>query len=202
MPQVPAIELRRGLPACHVPAAAELYYDAFCKKLQPVLVSQPRGVRVLEQILVPESAVVALCEGRLVGLSGVLHGRRSFLRPRLAVYCREYGWTGGALRYVVARVLRRWQPSQEVLVEGLVVHPDLRGQGVGTQLLEEIFRYARERSLRAVRLEVVDTNPRARQLYERLGFVAVRTHRFPLLEPLLGFRAVTTMIKPMAPSAS
>jgi RimJ/RimL family protein N-acetyltransferase len=50
-----------------------------------------------------------------------------------------------------------------------------------------------------LRLQVVDTNPRARALYERLGFRAAKTHRVPLVGPLMGFSAYTDMVRPVAP---
>jgi ribosomal protein S18 acetylase RimI-like enzyme len=83
-------------------------------------------------------------------------------------------------------------------MDGIVVHPSARGQGIGTQLLEALFQYAREHGFARVRLDVVDTNPRARQLYERQGFVAVKTRQYPFLRRVLGFAAVTTMIKELA----
>jgi ribosomal protein S18 acetylase RimI-like enzyme len=66
--------------------------------------------------------------------------------------------------------------------------------GVGTKLLDAIVEVAQARGYRQVRLDVVDTNPRARQLYERRGFVAVETKSYPWLRHLLGFSASTTML--------
>jgi hypothetical protein len=45
---------------------------------------------------------------------------------------------------------------------------------------------------------VVDTNPRARKLYEREGYVAVRTEATPYLRRMMGFGAVTTMERRLA----
>ena len=47
----------------------------------------------------------------------------------------------------------------------------------------------------AMRLDVVDTNPRARQLYERKGFVAVSSNTYPLTQRFFGFSGSTTMMK-------
>ena len=49
--------------------------------------------------------------------------------------------------------------------------------------------------MHAVRLDVVDSNPRARRLYEREGFVPVRTVRTPYLQRAMGFAASTTMVR-------
>ena len=42
---------------------------------------------------------------------------------------------------------------------------------------------------------MIETNPRARALYEREGFIATRTDRLGLLRYAFGFDAATTMIR-------
>jgi ribosomal protein S18 acetylase RimI-like enzyme len=46
----------------------------------------------------------------------------------------------------------------------------MRGQGLGTVLLEEQLRMARDAGFRRAVLDVAVTNSRAQLLYERLGF--------------------------------
>lgn len=53
----------------------------------------------------------------------------------------------------------------------------------------------------ALRLDVIDTNPVARRLYERVGFQPVRTERFPYMKWLLGFAAATQMQFDLKPGA-
>ena len=77
----------------------------------------------------------------------------------------------------------------------MIVHARLDGASVGSQLLEAVFTLAEERRLHAVRLEVVDTNVGARQLYERMGFEPVRTYRFPFIRGWLGYSAAIEMRK-------
>lgn len=55
--------------------------------------------------------------------------------------------------------------------------PRPRGRGVGTALIDTLCREAARRGYQAIRLEVIDANPRARALYEREGFIATRTDR-------------------------
>lgn len=54
----------------------------------------------------------------------------------------------------------------------------LRSRGIGTQLMLRAEELALERGLRAIVLGVEDFNPRARRLYERLGYVAFAVHDF------------------------
>lgn len=60
------------------------------------------------------------------------------------------------------------QPS--VNLHDFAVLPDAQGQGVGTALLEELERRARDRGCAKMTLEVHDTNEAAKRLYARFGF--------------------------------
>ncbi|MBW3596154.1 MAG: GNAT family N-acetyltransferase [Planctomycetes bacterium] len=55
-------------------------------------------------------------------------------------------------------------------IHDLAVHPEHQQRGVGTQLLAEVERRARERGCCRVTLEVLEHNVVARKLYRRLGF--------------------------------
>ena len=54
----------------------------------------------------------------------------------------------------------------------LEVHPALQSCGIGTVLIQAAEQRIRARGLRQAELAVEESNPRARALYERLGYVA------------------------------
>ncbi|MFI9810118.1 GNAT family N-acetyltransferase [Streptomyces sp. NPDC052301] len=54
----------------------------------------------------------------------------------------------------------------------LAVHPALQSCGLGTLLIRAAERRIRDRGLRRAELAVEESNPRARALYERLGYTA------------------------------
>jgi ribosomal protein S18 acetylase RimI-like enzyme len=54
----------------------------------------------------------------------------------------------------------------------LEVHPALQSCGIGTLLIQAAEQRIRARGLRRAELGVEDRNPRARALYERLGYAA------------------------------
>ncbi|HEX9774642.1 MAG TPA: GNAT family N-acetyltransferase [Actinomycetota bacterium] len=66
---------------------------------------------------------------------------------------------------------------------GITVARDYRGLGVGSALIEAAESWALEHDVSIMRLGVFVTNPRARALYERLGYVQdgveTRGARFP-----------------------
>ena len=65
----------------------------------------------------------------------------------------------------------------------VIVAKDYRNKGVGTVLLNEVMRQAKERfRIEVLHLEVYEGNP-AKNLYERLGFVEYGFHERFLKEP-------------------
>ena len=55
-------------------------------------------------------------------------------------------------------------------VHDVAVIPELRGRGIGRQLLGAVVEHARTHGCCKVTLEVQDNNTRARHVYESLGF--------------------------------
>ncbi len=81
---------------------------------------------------------------------------------RYAVISREDGRICGygAIQYVL----------DEGEVVNIATHPDMRGRGIGGEIMAELLRYAREVGLTYITLEVRVSNETARRLYERNGF--------------------------------
>lgn len=55
-------------------------------------------------------------------------------------------------------------------IHAVYVHPEARGAGASTKLLQAAIDHARGKGARRVALWVNSVNPPARKLYERLGF--------------------------------
>lgn len=52
----------------------------------------------------------------------------------------------------------------------LAIDPECRGMGIGEQLVEHLMEQARANKRKKIELDVAETNPRAKKLYERIGF--------------------------------
>ncbi|GAA4421977.1 GNAT family N-acetyltransferase [Acidovorax lacteus] len=85
--------------------------------------------------------------------------------------CATLWANGQALGYGLAVCERGW-----VGLFDLVVLPSARGQGLGTALVRALMDWGRQAGAQAAYLQVRSANPRAQQLYERLGFVP--TYRY------------------------
>ena len=78
---------------------------------------------------------------------------------------------GPVVGYVVTDVIRTYgRPLGHV--KNLAVHPDRRGEGVGSALLAESLAVMAEAE--SVKLEVRESNDGARSLYRRFGFESLR----------------------------
>ncbi len=64
----------------------------------------------------------------------------------------------------------RHPQRQHAGIFGMSVAAGWRGQGIGTALLEALFRWAPQHGVRRTELEVLASNHGAIRLYERLGF--------------------------------
>ena len=82
----------------------------------------------------------------------------------------------------------------ELTIDGIAVAPDSRGQGVGTDLLLELVKFARNKQYESIRLGVSDINTGALKLYQRHGFVETGVTEFEGLRESLGFGATITMV--------
>ncbi|PLX08704.1 MAG: hypothetical protein C0596_05215 [Marinilabiliales bacterium] len=47
--------------------------------------------------------------------------------------------------------------------------PEFRGQGIGTALLEKIFKLAKDENCRRLRWQVINWNKKAIDLYKKVG---------------------------------
>jgi ribosomal protein S18 acetylase RimI-like enzyme len=60
----------------------------------------------------------------------------------------------------------------ELVIVSIQLLPQHQGRGIGTSLIDVLFKEARDEGKRLT-LQVLKVNDRARQLYERLGFSTV-----------------------------
>jgi ribosomal protein S18 acetylase RimI-like enzyme len=188
------MEIARGFAPTDRPAIAALYWEAFGDKLGRALGPRAKALAFVARVASPRHAICAWGEdGALLGMAGFRDAEGSLVGGDLADMAAVYGWAGALWRQALLATLARDAGEARFLLDGLVVAPEARGRGVGTRLLLAVADEARRRGHHEVRLDVVDENPRARALYERLGFRAVARHSTGPLRHVFRFRAATTM---------
>ncbi|MEM9797382.1 MAG: GNAT family N-acetyltransferase [Pseudomonadota bacterium] len=187
----PVIE--RGFAEEDRTQVATLCWEAFSGKLSRILGPKDRAVTFVASVLNPDFGVVARMAGRVQGVAGWKTAHGQLVGGDLPDLQRVYGSFGGLWRGLCLAPLERQVEDGILLMDGICVAPEARGRGLGTALLRAVRERARADGLRRVRLDVVDSNPRARALYEREGFRPVGTSRSGLAARLYGFKASTRM---------
>jgi GNAT superfamily N-acetyltransferase len=151
-----------------------MYWVAFGEKLRIALSPPDRAIEMLAESLDPDYAIIARSvDGQLLGVAGYKTPAGSFMAINFECLRRHFGIVGATWRGLVLSLLVRQPAAGTLLMDGIFVTERARGQGVGKLLLSGIKRKAKEQGCSQVRLDVIDTNPRAQQLYEREGFRAV-----------------------------
>ena len=190
------ITIKHGLPAELRPDATRLYWQAFGGKLGRVLGPERLAFSLLDRVMRGDHAIIALSDaGTLLGLVGFKSPDGAFAGGGFADLRSVYGTFGATWRAGLLWLLERDLDNDRFLMDGICVAATARGQGVGTALLAAICAEGRKRGYAAVRLDVIDANPRARALYEREGFMPIRTSHIGLLRLVFGFSAATTMVR-------
>jgi len=184
-----------GFPDQQRNKAAELYEEAFRAKLRPAIAGDNARIVIIAAGLNPSKCIAAIGDGELLGVAG-FHDNSGSMTDGITfgTIRRQIGLARAVKAIAVLALFERKAASDELLMDGIVVDTGARGRGIGTGLFARLEDHARENGCSSIRLDVVDTNPGARRLYERLGFVATKTERTPYLR-WLGFTGSTTMVK-------
>jgi ribosomal protein S18 acetylase RimI-like enzyme len=177
--------------------AGMILYEAFRRKLQPLTGDPARTIPLLTAALNLGMVMGAVGDGRLLGVAGLHSQEGRYAQFDLRSAMAAHGILRGIRAWAMLSLFGRGAgcPAGELRIAALAVDAAARGQGVGSSLLEAIFAKARRDGMRAVRLEVVDTNTGARQLYERLGFRVVKTEHYPFVRNWLGFSGDHVMVR-------
>lgn len=177
---------------------ARMYWQASGPKLGKVMGPEPRALAFFERVLDPEFAISARApDGALLGVAGFKTSEGALTGGKVADLRAIYGMLSLAWRLPLLAMLERDLEPGILLMDGIFVTPEARGHGVGTALLAAIKDKARALGCTHVRLDVIDTNPRARALYERQGFVGEGTEHLGLLRVVFGFSSALRMTCPV-----
>lgn len=183
-----------GLPEQLRSSAVSLYDEAFGEKFSVAVRSDKNRQLLLKKCFMPKYAIVALSKDELVGIAGFHTQNGSFTSGiTYAGLLSQLGFIKGNWAALIFSLYERKPASGELVMDGIAVRPDVRGKGIGSRLLEEIANYAEGHEFDRIRLDVIDTNTKAKKLYEHKGFKPVNTEHFPYLRWLLKFGGSTTM---------
>jgi len=120
-----------------------------------------------------EGIIVAEVEGCIAGVVHLDYFGKTVSKPEslsvLRLICKY-----GLIRLLKVREMGRFfvhvVKKDELHIHGIVVSSKFRSMGIGSKLFKQIENIAKEKDLKKITLEVLDTNVSAYKLYKRLGF--------------------------------
>lgn len=178
---------------------ATLYWEAFATKLHVAMGPPERALAFITDNLNPEFALVARDdEGVVRGVAGFKTSKGALIGGDLRGLARHYGWFSTLWRAPLLSLVERDLAPDVLLMDGICVDRAARGMGLGTALLDAVKEIGREQGLTSLRLDVIDSNPRARALYERQGFIAAGTETLGPMKHIFGFESSTKMLCSLA----
>ena len=199
------IAVEHGLPDEMRDQAVDIFEDAFGSKMRMAVRDRDKRLEFMRRTYVAEHAIIARRGDQLLGLAGLstrdapysggLMGSSWDPRP----YRDLLGWAGASWAVWGLRLADHRPKADEIYVDGIAVAPEARGLGIGTRLLDETKEIAREQGKRYVRLDVIDTNPRAQALYARQGYRVTKVQSFRHKERWVGFGGMISMELPVSP---
>ena len=174
---------------------AALYWGAFGPKLGRALGPRAEAEAYIAKCLMPENALIARnAAGKVVGVIGFKTMTSGLVAGGFGPLRGHFGLFGATWRYALLAALPQDVDNTRFLIDGLFVAEEARGTGLGTRLIWALADRARAQGYRQMRLEVVDTNLRAKALYHRLGFVAAGRIDMGLRALIFGYDSATTMV--------
>jgi ribosomal protein S18 acetylase RimI-like enzyme len=190
------ITYKVGIPETVKDTAIKLFHEAFGKKIALAVPEEEKQLKLISNSLQLDYAIGAFSNEQLIGIAGFNIPKGSFTGGKVGLFglIALLGFFRGIKAAIILSLYERQPHPGELVMDGLSVHASARGQGIGSGLLKAIQAYATEQGYTSIRLDVIDTNPRAKKLYERTGFKVVKTENFPLLQKHLGFSGSSTMI--------
>lgn len=188
------MRIREGIDERDRALAAEIYWLAFKGKLAQILGPDEKGRAYFEAALNLHQAFGAFEGEELVGIAGFDVGQGGVFDERASQLFRIYGMSA-LWRIMLLSVFSRAKAPGALHIDGIAVAENARNQGIGSALLDALTQKAKAAHCSHIRLDVIDTNPRAKALYERAGFEVVKESRLGPFARIYHFHSAYQMRK-------
>ncbi len=181
------ITLQKGLPTELINSATDLFLNAFGSKFYPILGDGEITKELVKSSINTTSCISAFENGDLLGILAVQEKNKSFVDISFDNIKSSYGLIKGMIKAVLLSLFMYKPDDKEIHIECIAVAISARGMGIGTRLLNELFSQASDECIQKVTLEVINTNTKAKSLYEKLGFHIEKASNIWPLNKIIGW---------------
>ncbi len=193
------IDIEHGLPDELREQAVLLFEEAFGDKMRMAVRDRDKRMAFKQRVYDADHVIIARRGDELLGMAGLSSRDGAYRGGLMAIswdprsYRDLLGWLGAAWAVWGLQLGDHRPKADEIYLDGIAVLAPVRGHGIGSRLLDEVRSIARAHGKRFVRLDVVDTNPRAQALYERVGYQVTGVQSFRYQQRWTGFGAMISM---------
>lgn len=167
---------------------AHILVNTFNEKIENIWImtsDKEKAKRLIQNHLNSNQCFVERMDGKVVGVCSVeTKEASSFVDIPRESFQNEFGTVQGIMRFLAYQIYKASQGSfseKMIHIDLLAVDPSTRGKGIGKSLLNKVEILANRIGKSQLVLEVVDSNPKAKSLYEKQGF---ETYKYEKMNPL------------------
>ena len=152
-------------------------WEQFLRELNPDLLSPENSISLRHNLRPGDVGYITYLHGILYApQQGWNHTFDSYVAIPMAEFAKRIGpregiWIVERAGQIVGSVAIVEFSQEEAQLRWLLLHPDLRGRGLGHRLVEEAMAFAREAGYSSIFLWTVDSLPAAAGLYKSAGFM-------------------------------
>ena len=152
-------------------------WEQFLGELNPDLLSPESSISLRHNLRPGDVGYITYLHGILYApQQGWDHTFDSYVAIPLAEFTKRIGlreriWIVERACQIAGSVAIVEFSQEEAQLRWLLLHPDLRGRGLGRRLVEEAVAFAREAGYSSIFLWTVDSLPAAASLYKSAGFL-------------------------------
>lgn len=181
----------------HTEEMVSIIRDAFFQKFSLILGKGEEYRKALNEIIVLDNTYVYMEDEKVLGVMILLKKGKPAFSIKFKPLKKIYGIFKALKVLIFLKLIFDFdKPGEDTLkIEMLAVGKRARGKGVGHKLLIKAEEIAKDEKKIKMKLEVIDTNPRARSLYERFNYKEIKyidTHR---MSKDAGFNGIYLMEK-------
>jgi ribosomal protein S18 acetylase RimI-like enzyme len=175
---------------------ADIYFQAFGRKVTAIIRPECKAREIVIKSLNYDMALYAFDGSKnLIGFLGFHTNSKEFIRYKYRNLREYFNALNAFIKLVILRFSIPVLQKNEIRIDSVAIENSFRGRGIGTALIENFSNFAKTNNFNKIYLEVVDTNPEAKKLYNRLGFITKKRVRYYFFARRAGFSAEDIMFK-------
>jgi len=172
---------------------SQILYKAFEMKFKPLFkkVSLDQSIEIIKRCLSKTSGLLGKKANKIIGVAIL----STIERPSLTIN-KDLKKKIGLISYFYFKEIfysEKFTDTTTIKIELLAINKGVRGKGFGSIMLSEIIKYSRQNKFKRILLDVVDTNPRAKMLYTRIGFKTIKKHYSGIFTKPFDFKSFDVM---------